>query len=129
MKRLVILLPVLLALQVGVQPALAWTWPVDGPALRPFILGADPYAAGPHRSPPRPAKRPRRPRRALRPRRLRRRLRVSTRWPTLLLPPHSPLRPLCGTPRSTTGGERHSIRLSSGLRSSPPGQGAERRPT
>ena len=36
MKRLVILLPVLLALQVGVQPALAWTWPVDGPVLRPF---------------------------------------------------------------------------------------------
>ena len=49
MKRLVILLPVLLALQVGVQPALAWTWPVDGPVLRPFILGDDPYAAGQHR--------------------------------------------------------------------------------
>ena len=37
MKRVVILLPVLLALQVGVQPALAWTWPVDGPVLRPFV--------------------------------------------------------------------------------------------
>jgi Peptidase family M23 len=49
MKRLVILLPVLLALQVGVQPALAWTWPVDGPVLRPFNLGADPYAGGQHR--------------------------------------------------------------------------------
>jgi hypothetical protein len=49
MKRLVILLPVLLALQVGVQPALAWTWPVDGPVLRPFELGADPYAGGQHR--------------------------------------------------------------------------------
>ena len=49
MKRLVILLPVLLALQVGVQPALAWTWPVDGPVLKEFSLGDDPYAAGHHR--------------------------------------------------------------------------------
>jgi hypothetical protein len=49
MKRLVALLPVLVALQVGVQPALAWTWPVDGPVLRPFVLGDDPYAAGQHR--------------------------------------------------------------------------------
>lgn len=49
MKRIMILLPVLLALQVGVQPALAWTWPVDGPVLRPFVLGDDPYAGGQHR--------------------------------------------------------------------------------
>jgi peptidase M23-like protein len=49
MRRIVILLPVLLAFQVGVQPALAWTWPVDGPVLQPFILGDDPYAAGQHR--------------------------------------------------------------------------------
>ncbi len=49
MKRLVALLPVLTALQVGVPPALAWTWPVDGPVLRPFVLGDDPYAAGQHR--------------------------------------------------------------------------------
>jgi hypothetical protein len=49
MKRVVILLPVLLAFQVGVQPALAWTWPVDGPVLRPFKLGDDPYAGGQHR--------------------------------------------------------------------------------
>ena len=49
MKRVVALLPVLLALQVGVQPALAWTWPADGPVLRPFVLGDDPYAAGQHR--------------------------------------------------------------------------------
>jgi peptidase M23-like protein len=49
MKRVVALLPVLIALQVGVQPALAWTWPVDGPVLRPFVLGDDPYAAGQHR--------------------------------------------------------------------------------
>jgi hypothetical protein len=49
MKRLVILLPVLLAFQVGVQPALAWTWPADGPVLRQFDLGDDPYAGGQHR--------------------------------------------------------------------------------
>jgi Peptidase family M23 len=49
MKRVVALLPVLVALQVGVQPALAWAWPVDGPVLRPFVLGEDPYAAGQHR--------------------------------------------------------------------------------
>jgi hypothetical protein len=49
MKRVVILLPVLLALQVGVQPALAWTWPVDGPVLRPFTIANDPYGAGQHR--------------------------------------------------------------------------------
>jgi hypothetical protein len=49
MKRVVILLPVLLALQVGVQPALAWTWPVDGPVLHEFSLGDDPYGAGHHR--------------------------------------------------------------------------------
>ena len=49
MKRLVALLPVMIALQAGVQPALAWTWPVDGPVLRPFHLGEDPYAAGQHR--------------------------------------------------------------------------------
>jgi hypothetical protein len=49
MKRVVILLPVLLALQVGVQPALAWTWPVEGPVLQPFTIANDPYRAGQHR--------------------------------------------------------------------------------
>jgi Peptidase family M23 len=49
MKHVVILLPVLFALQVGVQPAFAWTWPVDGPVLRPFTIGDDPYVAGQHR--------------------------------------------------------------------------------
>src|SRR4051794_9016252 len=29
--------------------ASAWTWPVDGLVLRPFSLGADPYAGGQHR--------------------------------------------------------------------------------
>jgi len=49
MKGLALLLPVLVAFQVGVQPALAWAWPVGGPVLRPFILGDDPYAGGQHR--------------------------------------------------------------------------------
>jgi Peptidase family M23 len=49
MKGLALLLPVLVALQVGVQPALAWAWPVDGPVLRSFVLGDDPYAGGQHR--------------------------------------------------------------------------------
>src|SRR5438132_5434317 len=29
--------------------ASAWTWPVDGPVMRPFSFGSDPYAAGQHR--------------------------------------------------------------------------------
>jgi hypothetical protein len=49
MRRFAILLPVLLAFQVGVSPALAWTWPVDGPVLRPFDFEGSPYAAGHHR--------------------------------------------------------------------------------
>src|SRR5688500_943899 len=50
MKRVLALLPVLFALQVGVSPALAWTWPVDGPVLRPFTFDPDdPYAGGQHR--------------------------------------------------------------------------------
>jgi hypothetical protein len=50
MTRVLTLLPVLLALQVGVSPALAWTWPADGPVLRPFAFDPDsPYAGGQHR--------------------------------------------------------------------------------
>jgi hypothetical protein len=49
MRSIAMLLPALVALQVGVQPALAWAWPVDGPVLRPFVLGDDPYAGGQHR--------------------------------------------------------------------------------
>jgi hypothetical protein len=50
MKRVLALLPVLLAFQVGVSPALAWTWPVNGPVLRPFAFDPDsPYAGGHHR--------------------------------------------------------------------------------
>jgi hypothetical protein len=48
MRRLV-LLPALLAFLVGAVPALAWTWPVAGPVLRPFALEGNPYAAGQHR--------------------------------------------------------------------------------
>jgi len=29
--------------------AFAWTWPAEGPVLRPFSVGSDPYAAGQHR--------------------------------------------------------------------------------
>ena len=49
MRRLLVLLPVLIAFQAGAPPALAWTWPADGPVLRPFMLGDDPYAGGQHR--------------------------------------------------------------------------------
>ena len=30
-------------------PGLAWSWPSDGPVLRPFAFGDDPYAGGQHR--------------------------------------------------------------------------------
>ncbi len=49
MRHRLVLLPVLLATLVCAPPALAWTWPQDGPVLQPFILGGDPYAAGQHR--------------------------------------------------------------------------------
>jgi hypothetical protein len=50
MKRLLSLLPALLALQAGVPPALAWTWPVDGPVLRPFSFDRErAYDGGQHR--------------------------------------------------------------------------------
>jgi murein DD-endopeptidase MepM/ murein hydrolase activator NlpD len=49
MKHLVALLPVLIAFQAGAPPALAWTWPAEGPVLRPFVLGEDPYVGGQHR--------------------------------------------------------------------------------
>jgi hypothetical protein len=32
-----------------VPGARAWTWPADGPVVRPFSLGPDPYAGGQHR--------------------------------------------------------------------------------
>ena len=40
---------VLLAFLVLAPSASAWAWPVDGPVLRPFVDGSDPYAGGQHR--------------------------------------------------------------------------------
>lgn len=43
-------LAVLVAAALVQAPAAAgWSWPVDGPVLRPFVFGNDPYAAGQHR--------------------------------------------------------------------------------
>ena len=39
----------LLAFLVLAPNASAWAWPVDGPVLRPFVDGSDPYAGGQHR--------------------------------------------------------------------------------
>jgi len=39
----------LLAALVLSPGAAAWAWPVDGPVLRPFVSGDDPYAGGQHR--------------------------------------------------------------------------------
>ncbi len=49
MKRRTVLLPVLLAFLVGAEPALAWTWPADGPVRQLFTYVGDPYGAGQHR--------------------------------------------------------------------------------
>ena len=40
---------VVLATLIAASAAHAWSWPVDGPVLRPFVLGDDPYAGGQHR--------------------------------------------------------------------------------
>src|SRR6266511_3380371 len=47
MRRLVLLLA-LAALTIPCSAG-AWTWPVEGPVLRPFAFGTDPYAGGQHR--------------------------------------------------------------------------------
>jgi hypothetical protein len=47
MKRLLAALVV--AGLVQAPAAAGWSWPVEGPVLRPFVLGSDPYAAGQHR--------------------------------------------------------------------------------
>ena len=49
MHRLLVIGVVALAGLVPSAPAAAWTWPADGAVLRPFGLGADPYAGGQHR--------------------------------------------------------------------------------
>lgn len=48
-RRVVLFLPVLLSVLVGASPALAWTWPVAGPVVRPFTYRGAPYAGGQHR--------------------------------------------------------------------------------
>ena len=40
---------VVLLMSVWASPASAWSWPVEGPVVRPFVLGNDPYAGGQHR--------------------------------------------------------------------------------
>src|SRR5439155_17969025 len=48
-RRFALLLS-LCAVALPVSAAGAWTWPVDGPVLRPFSFDrAHPYAAGQHR--------------------------------------------------------------------------------
>ena len=49
MKQRIVLLPVLLAFLVGAEPALAWTWPADGPVRQLFTYVGDPYGGGQHR--------------------------------------------------------------------------------
>jgi septal ring factor EnvC (AmiA/AmiB activator) len=48
MRRLAVVSSSLFALlfPCGAQ---AWAWPIDGPVLRPFVFGSDPYAGGQHR--------------------------------------------------------------------------------
>ena len=46
--RLLVCAAITAALAVPAS-ALGWAWPVQGPVLRPFLLGDDPYAAGQHR--------------------------------------------------------------------------------
>ncbi len=48
MRRLLSAAAALMTLVVA-PGAHAWTWPVDGPVVRPFSLSVDPYAAGQHR--------------------------------------------------------------------------------
>jgi hypothetical protein len=40
---------VVLLMSVWASPASAWSWPVEGPVVRGFVLGSDPYAGGQHR--------------------------------------------------------------------------------
>ena len=40
---------VVVASLVSTAGAFAWTWPAEGPVLRPFSVGPDPYAGGQHR--------------------------------------------------------------------------------
>jgi murein DD-endopeptidase MepM/ murein hydrolase activator NlpD len=46
---LIVLAAALLVALTHAPRAGAWSWPVEGPVLRPFVLGDDPYAGGQHR--------------------------------------------------------------------------------
>lgn len=46
MRRVLLAAVAALVIAPAAQP---WTWPADGPVLRPFILGEDPYTGGRHR--------------------------------------------------------------------------------
>jgi hypothetical protein len=48
MRRMFVAAVVLTALAVA-PAAHSWSWPIDGPVLRAFALGNDPYAGGQHR--------------------------------------------------------------------------------
>src|SRR6266540_4996201 len=48
-KQVALLAAGLLAALLGAPGAAAWTWPVDGPVLRPFVAHDDPYTGGQHR--------------------------------------------------------------------------------
>ena len=49
MRRMLSLAVLATAFLVAVPAASGWSWPIDGPVLRPFSLSADAYAAGQHR--------------------------------------------------------------------------------
>ena len=46
---LLALAAVVLVALTHVPRAVAWSWPIEGPVLRPFVAGDDPYAGGQHR--------------------------------------------------------------------------------
>ncbi len=48
-KRLMVVVATSLCALVGPPAAWSWTWPADGPVLREFSLGDNPYAGGQHR--------------------------------------------------------------------------------
>src|SRR3954463_5624311 len=47
MRRLLVVC--LVAALCGAPAARAWSWPVGGPVIEPFVFGDDPYAGGQHR--------------------------------------------------------------------------------
>ena len=45
----IVFFAVLLVALIRAPGAAAWSWPVEGAVLRPFVAGDDPYAGGQHR--------------------------------------------------------------------------------